>query len=94
MAAENIIKMDRFDMADENIITKDRFNMAAENIIKNYRFKISGETSPYIALSSDGDVSTTLYDDFFTDAKNEFYVRFTLYMQNVRFKWRRGRGEP
>jgi len=94
MEAENIIKMDRFNMADDNIIKKDRFNMAAENIIKNDRFKMAAETSPYIALSSDGDDSTTLYDDFFTDTKNEYYVRFTHYMQNLMFKWRRGRGEP
>jgi len=56
MEAENIIKIQRFNMADDNIIKKDRFKMAAE-------------TSPYIALSSDGGVSSTLYDDFFTDAK-------------------------
>ena len=43
--------------------------MAAENIIKKDRFKMAAETSSRSALTSDGDVSTTLNDDFFTDAK-------------------------
>jgi len=39
--------------------------MADDNIIKTDRFKMTDETSSYFAPSSD--VSTTLYDYFFTD---------------------------
>ena len=42
---------------------------------------MAAETAYYFAPSSD--VSTTLYRDFFTDA---YYVRFTHYMHNLRFK--------
>jgi len=44
--------------------------MADDNIIKTNRFKMTDETSSYFAPSSVGDVSTTLYDDFFTDCLN------------------------
>jgi len=88
MADENIIKMDRFNMADDNIIKTNRFKMADENIIKKDRFNVADETSSYFAPSSV--VSNKLYDGFFTDATNEYYVRFTHYMHNLRFKWRRG----
>ena len=64
--------------------------MADKYIINKDRFKMADETSSYIALTTDGKVSTTSNDYFFTEATNEYYVRFTHYMQNLRLLWRRG----
>jgi len=57
--------------------------MAAENI-KKYRFKMAAETSSSSALTSDGDVSTTFNDDFFTDAK----WRPKILFKKIESKWR------
>jgi len=43
--------------------------MADKYIINKNRFKMAAETSSYIALTSDGDVSTTSNDYFFIYAK-------------------------